>query len=278
MEHISGKRPVSAIENSPVSVTPIRMEKLFIPTRLGEIAVYRRAVENQRTPIVLLHGVYFDHRLWKHQVAAFGDRTLILPDMPLHGDSRQITKANWNLDDCGGMLLDILNYLKIPEVIAVGHSWGSMSILRAAARAPERFESLLLCNMPFQAARPRQQFIFRLQHLMLPFRSFYTRQAAASLFGKRSLQYQPELLGELERPMRILSQRDIRTIDRKVILEATDAVHLMEQLPMMAIALKGEEDYVPAPQYLQTIVVKGGHISPLEAPEQVNACLGMLLN
>lgn len=254
------------------------MEKLFIPTRLGEIAVYRRAVENQRIPIVLLHGVYFDHRLWKHQVAAFGDRTLILPDMPLHGDSRQITKANWNLDDCGGMLLDILNYLKIPEVIAVGHSWGSMSILRAAARAPERFESLLLCNMPFQAARPRQQFIFRLQHLMLPFRSFYTRQAAASLFGKRSLQYQPELLGELERPMRILSQRDIRTIDRKVILEATDAVHLMEQLPMMAIALKGEEDYVPAPQYLQTIVVKGGHISPLEAPEQVNACLGMLLN
>jgi len=254
------------------------MEKIFIPTRLGEIAVYRRAVENQRTPIVLLHGVYFDHRLWKHQVAAIGDRTLILPDMPLHGDSRQITKANWNLDDCGGMLLDILDYLKIPEVIAVGHSWGSMSILRAAARAPERFESLLLCNMPFQAARPKQRFIFRLQHLMLPFRSFFTRRAAASLFGKRSLQHQPELHGELERPMRILSQRDIRTIDRKVILEATDAGHLMEQLPMMAIALKGEEDYVPAPQYLQTIVVEGGHISPLEAPEQVNACLGMLLN
>lgn len=78
--------------------------------------------------------------------------------------------------------------------------------------------------------------------------------------------------------MRILSQHDIRTIDRKVILEATDAGHLMAQLPIMAIALKGEEDYVPAPQYLQTIVVEGGHISPLEAPEQVNACLGMLLN
>lgn len=133
-------RPVSAIETRPVSDTPIRMEKLYIPTRLGQIAVHRRAAENQRTPIVMLHGVYFDHQLWKHQVAAIGDRTLILPDMPLHGDSRQITKANWNLDDCGGMLLDILNYLKIPEVIAVGHSWGSMSILRAAASALERFE------------------------------------------------------------------------------------------------------------------------------------------
>lgn len=226
----------------------------------------------------MLHGVYFDHRLWKHQVAAVSDRTLILPDMPLHGDSRQITKSNWNLDDCGGMLLDILDYLKIPEVVALGHSWGSMSILRAAARAPERFESLLLCNMPFQVARPKQQFVFRMQHLMLPFRSFYTRQAAASLFGKQSLQHQPELYGELERPMRLLSNRDIRNIDRKVILETTDASHLMEQLTVMAIALKGEEDYVPAPQHLQTIVVEGGHISPLEAPEQVNACLAMLLH
>ena len=78
--------------------------------------------------------------------------------------------------------------------------------------------------------------------------------------------------------MRLLSNRDIRSIDRKVILEATDAGHLMEQLPTMAIALKGEEDYVPAPQYLQTIVVEGGHIGPLEAPDQVNACLGMMLN
>jgi pimeloyl-ACP methyl ester carboxylesterase len=254
------------------------MEKLFIPTRLGEIAVQRQMVDSPRTPLIFLHGVYFDHHLWKNQVAAISDRTLVLVDMPLHGDSRLSAKTNWNLEDCGGMLLDILDYLKIPQIIAVGHSWGSMSILRAAASAPERFESLLLCNMPFHAAKPKQQLIFRVQHLLLPFRSFYTRQVAGSLFGKRSLQRQPELYGELERPMRILSKGDIRTIDRKVILEASDASRLMERLAVLAVALKGEEDYVPVPQHLQTIVVEGGHVSPLEAPVQVNACLGMLLN
>jgi hypothetical protein len=35
-------------------------------------------------------------------------------------------------------------------------------------------------------------------------------------------------------------------------------------LNVKAIALKGKEDYVPTPTSIETIVVEGGHISPLE--------------
>jgi hypothetical protein len=35
-------------------------------------------------------------------------------------------------------------------------------------------------------------------------------------------------------------------------------------LRVKAIALKGKEDYVPSPPKIETIIVEGGHISPLE--------------
>jgi hypothetical protein len=48
--------------------------------------------------------------------------------------------------------------------------------------------------------------------------------------------------------------------------DAEDASKLIENLKVRALALKGIEDYVPAPPKIQTILVDGGHISPLEEP------------
>ena len=167
------------------------MEKIFVNTLLGKIAVYRKASDTKNIPIIFLHGVYFDHHLWNKVIDSINDRTIITLDMPLHGLSKEITKNDWTLNDCAEMLLEILDSLQITKVIAVGHSWGSMTILRAASKQPERFESVLLCNMPFLAATKKQKLTFGLQHIMLIFRNFYTNEAAKALFGKSSLQENP---------------------------------------------------------------------------------------
>lgn len=251
--------------------------KKVIHTRIGDIATYGVYKESEKTPVIFLHGVYFDHHLWDHIISDMDDRLLIAPDMPWHGASRKIGNQHWSLDDCADMLIEILDRLHIRRVIAVGHSWGSMSILRAAVRYPERFESLLLCNMPFKEASTKQKIMFRLQHSMLLFRDFYTRQAAKALFGKTSLKQHPEWIAELKRTMGILSNHEIRMIDRKVILDAGDSSAFIHQLSMKALALKGAEDYVPTPDGIDTILVEGGHISPLEAPNQLKDSLKKLL-
>jgi hypothetical protein len=43
--------------------------------------------------------------------------------MPFHGKSREITKPDWSLNDCVDMLIEILDHLQIPKVIA---SWAFM--------------------------------------------------------------------------------------------------------------------------------------------------------
>lgn len=248
----------------------------FIQTNLGKIAIYQKVADSNKTPIIFLHGVYFDYRLWDLIIHSINDRTIVTLDMPLHGQSREITKPDWSLHDCADMLIKILDSLNISKVIAIGHSWGSMTILRAANKNPEKFDGIGLCNMPFKAATPRQKRIFKLQHSMLLFRNFYTKQAAKSLYGKSSLKNNPDLLKLLQRSMNILSVNDIKQTDKKVILEAEDATSLIQHLKVKAIALKGKEDYVPTPPKIETIIVDGGHISPLEEPLRVIDLIGKL--
>jgi hypothetical protein len=69
--------------------------------------------------------------------------------------------------------------------------------------------------------------------------------------------------------MDLLTNKQIKQTDRAVIINADDATELISNLKVKAIALKGEEDYVPAPPNIEMIVVGGGHISPLERPDEV---------
>jgi 3-oxoadipate enol-lactonase len=132
--------------------TNLFMEKIQINTNIGRIAVFKKEVQSDKIPVVFLHGVYFNHHLWDNQLAQISDRTVFAIDMPWHGESTENIQKKWTLNDCSEMLLEILDSLQIPQIIAIGHSWGSMTILRAAAKNPEKFASLGLCNMPFEAA------------------------------------------------------------------------------------------------------------------------------
>jgi hypothetical protein len=69
--------------------------------------------------------------------------------------------------------------------------------------------------------------------------------------------------------MDLLTIPQIKHTDRAVIANAEDTKLLIKTLKVKAMALKGEEDYVPAPPYLETIIMKGGHVSPIENPDGV---------
>ncbi len=147
-------------------------QKFEITTGIGKISVYIKKYPSGKLPVIFLHGIYFDHHLWDKQFEEIKDRTVIAVDMPWHGHSRENIKSNWTLDDCANMLIGILDSLQIPKVIAVGHSWGSMTILRAAHKQPARFESVGLCNVSFKAPTKQQKTTICFEYSMLAFRNF----------------------------------------------------------------------------------------------------------
>ena len=252
--------------------------KVYIHTKIGKIAVYHHFANSDKTPIIFLHGVYFDHHLWDAVIESIKDQTIITLDMPMHGMSKELLKDDWTLNDCADMLIEILNILHLPKVIAIGHSWGSMTILRAAHKNPELFSVIGLCNMPFMAASKRKKLTLRMQHIMLPFRNFYTQQAVKALFGKSSLNKNTSLTSQLKRTMDLLTINEIKHTDNAVIANADDTTTLIEILKVKALALKGAEDYVPSPPNMETSIVKGGHVSPVENPNGVIEFIKVLIS
>lgn len=244
------------------------MRTLTVKTSIGNIAYYQKKVNNT-IPIIFLHGVYYDHNLWNYQVSKIIDRTTITIDMPLHGESKEITKSDWTMEDCSIMLIEVLDSLEIDKCYAIGHSWGSMTILRAVSLYPERFLGLGLCNMPLAEGGFGAKLQFGLQHALLSFRKFYAQQVAKAMFAEESRQKKPEIVQYLKSSMNQLSNKDIKKTDKAVITRVNSGLPYLKKLIVPTLAIKGKEDYVPTPENIETIVVAGKHTSPLEQPEIV---------
>lgn len=240
-----------------------------IDTSLGRITVHL-SQQSTDIPFIFLHGVYLNHSIWDHVIADpfFSNRSFILVDMPSHGQSKKVN-TDWDLDQCGTMLLEILEALQIKTVIAVGHSWGSMVILRSANLDPERFEQVILFNMPYEKLSLTSKWLVNLRHSMLLFPNFYREQAGKSMMAKSSIQQNPNLLKIFTRMMAILTKEELRKTDREILLNSTDSSHLIETINVPYIVVKGAEDYVALPETPNGFIVPGGHISPLEVPDEV---------
>ena len=256
------------ISKSLLAQNPDSMVQQNIKTSLGTMAIYQKLVPNT-VPVIFLHGVYYDHNLWNYYKSRLIDRTVITLDMPHHGNSKDIIKTKWTIDDCTTMLIEILEHLNHKEVYAIGHSWGSMTILRASVREPEKFKAIGLCNMPFGKGTFAKQLKFGFQHLMLPFRKFYTEQVAKAMFSTESINTKPEIVEYLEVSMSLLSNKEVRRTDKAVITKVDDGTQYLDSLTVPALALKGSKDYVGTPNKIEMTIVEGAHTSPLEQPENV---------
>lgn len=244
------------------------MKQETINTSIGKIAICQKIVPNT-VPVIFLHGLYYDRNLWNYYTSRITDRTVITLDMPHHGKSKEITKKKWTMNDCATMLIEIIDHMKYKEVYAIGHSWGSMTILRASVREPEKFKVIGLCNMPFEEGRFGTRMKFGFQHLMLPFRKFYTKQVAKAMFSTENMKTKPEIVEYLEVSMSLLSNREVRRTDKAVITKVDDGSTYLERLKVPALALKGSKDYVGTSKNIEMTVVEGAHTSPLEQPEKV---------
>lgn len=87
-----------------------------------------------RPTAVFIHGVLNDHHVWRdaaRQVATWGWNVLAL-DLPGHGQSDG--PAPRSVEAAADTVLTCLDALRITQAALIGHSWGSLIALEAAAR------------------------------------------------------------------------------------------------------------------------------------------------
>jgi len=238
-----------------------------VQTNLGEVVVHHHLVDSDNPPVIFLHGLFFDHHLWDYQAKNIKDRSIYLIDMPLHGKSINASK-NWDLQDCAKMLLDILEELKINQTHAVGHSWGGMTLLRAAEIDSLKFKSLTFFNTPFKEYSKKDKRTVKLQHLGLIFKKFFIKKASENIFDTASLNKNPDLFRYFRACMQQLPNINIKYLNRAVRINAEDKLKQIQNLKIKHQIIVGENDKIaPAPPSGNIIYEEGGHTTLLEYPE-----------
>jgi pimeloyl-ACP methyl ester carboxylesterase len=96
----------------------------------GARVAYREA--GTGPPLALLHSAGLSHREWEPIVEELGDRfRLILPDLPLHGDSEDRPRHPFSPDWLAELMAGFVRDTCGPRPLVGGHDIGALLLLRA---------------------------------------------------------------------------------------------------------------------------------------------------
>ena len=108
-------------------------------------------------PIVFIHGVGLNHKIWEPQINVF-ENTFLAYDILGHGKT-PLDKENLSFDDFSNQLINLIDELNIRRIHLVGFSIGSLIARNFASKYNDRLESLILLCSIFRRTEKQQQIV-----------------------------------------------------------------------------------------------------------------------
>jgi 3-oxoadipate enol-lactonase len=239
-------------------------------------------------PVLFSHGLLWDSRLFRHQLAAFRGRyRCVVYDHRGQGLSEPPPGGSpIDLRTVYEDAVAVIQALGLAPVHFVGQSMGGFVGLRVAARHPELLRSLSLVDSSAAAELPltlaRYRVLTELTH-WLGLRPVVDR--IMSLYFGRTFMRDPERAQE-----RALLRQQLAANPRAVWRAMQGVIHRrsvegeLHRIVTPTLVLVGEEDEVTVPAVAERLHQRirgarlarlpcGGHMCILEQPETVNAAL-----
>jgi soluble epoxide hydrolase/lipid-phosphate phosphatase len=126
--------------------------KTFTTNRNLTYTYYHREGSADTATLLLQHGFPDDHDVWAKVLPyllglPFG---IIIPDLlGYNGTSKPADASLYNSKDMANDIAEILDHEKIPNIVSVGHDWGSFMAQRMWLWHPDRVVGLILLNVAY---------------------------------------------------------------------------------------------------------------------------------
>ncbi len=117
---------------------------------------YYNYIDKQTIPIVFIHGVGLDHKMWSPQINYFKNFSTITYDLLGHGRT-PFKKEEIKMNDYVEQLLSIIEFLKLEKINLVGFSIGSLIALNFAADFQNKLNSLTLMATTYKRTEEQRQ-------------------------------------------------------------------------------------------------------------------------
>lgn len=244
----------------------------------------------KRTPLLLIHGFPFDHRMWKPQIEFFSERfRVIAPDLTGFGKS-PASDGTIFIDSFAEDLKSLIDDVKCGPVHLCGFSFGGYVAMRFIDMYPELCYSMTLVSTrpdtdDNNAKFKRFQQCKQIENGKYP--AFVENHIKAVFTGK-TLQSNHDITNQLRE---IVTSQEPKAVCSTLLAIAArmDSCENLKKVKVPTLILAGEEDSIMPLQCSKkmqelvsgakvTIIPDSAHMVNLENPGQFNASMGQFLD
>jgi pimeloyl-ACP methyl ester carboxylesterase len=108
-----------------------------------------KALDASKPTVVFIHGVLNDHSVWILQTRYLANHGWNVLALDLPGHCRSEGEAPASVEEAATFVAALLDAAGVQRAALVGHSWGSLIALEAAARLKERVTHLVLVGTAY---------------------------------------------------------------------------------------------------------------------------------
>ena len=232
--------------------------------------------KKENTPIVLIHGVGLNHKIWESQINSFKN-TVLVYDILGHGNT-PLTKSQISFDDFSSQLLNLIDELKFEKIHLVGFSIGSLIARNFASNYNNRLKSLILLCSVFKRSKEQQQIVNDRFELSKKSRSL-SKQALKRWFTDNYINNNPNIYKKI---CSMLGENDIENFLKVYDLFVKHQDNeKFENIKTKTLIMTGENDIGSTPEMSKNlskkianskvkIVSNGKHLCSIECADDVN--------
>ena len=249
---------------------------------------YHSFIDNKTEPLVFVHGVGLDQKMWNSQVNSFSDHSIITYDLLGHGKT-PYNKEEITLNDFSDQLDYLLKFLKIDKINLVGFSLGSLVALNFASKFQDKLKSLTLIGTTYKRTEEQKALVierFEQAKLNKPI----SKQALKRWFTDRYLDNHPEIYDQF---IEILKKDDDDHLNflkaYKLFANHQDNIDIIKNIKTKTLIMTGSGDTGSTVQMSKSLsddltnssfieIKNGKHLCSIECADDVNINLKNFIN
>ena len=230
-------------------------------------------------PIVFIHGVGLNHKIWEPQINVF-ENTFLAYDILGHGKT-PLDKENLSFDDFSNQLINLIDELNIRRIHLVGFSIGSLIARNFASKYSDRLESLILLCSIFRRTEKQQQIVKDRFELAKKSKNL-SKQALKRWFTDEYLEKNPNTYNKISSMLEKNNMENFLKIYELFVNHKDD--EQFEKIKTKTLIMTGEGDIGSTPEMSINlskvinnsnvkIISKGKHLCSIECADDVNMAI-----
>ena len=249
---------------------------------------YYSLIDNNTDPLVFIHGVGLDHKMWEPQIKSLNNYSIITYDLLGHGRT-PYGKEEVTLNDFSNQLDDLIKFLKVDKINLIGFSLGSLIALDFASKFQDKLKTLILLGTTYKRTSEQRGLVierFEQAKLNKPI----SKQALKRWFTDEYLNDHPEIY---DRFIKILTKDGEDQLNflkaYKLFAYHQDDMNLIKNIKTKTLIMTGSDDSGSTVEMSKSLsndlinssfteINNGKHLCSIECADDVNINLKNFIN